>query len=155
MGCLFATLYVKNCALPRPKLKSQIVHLCVQQEPVSIIHLHEVTAALYHQSSITFTRASLCCTSKYTTSPNITTFLFCRAMAANCKLRLVQFCETSGGKCRVGVEQGNGGSVVDITTIDPSIPSDMKSFIQSWDINTAAAAKSVVLHLTCIYDTSD
>ena len=55
----------------------------------------------------------------------------------------------------MGVEQGNGGSVVDITTIDPSIPSDMKSFIQSWDINTAAAAKSVVLHLTCIYDTSD
>ena len=41
------------------------------------------------------------------------------------------------------MEQANGGSVADVTAIDPSIPSDMKSFIQSWDANTQAAAKSV------------
>ena len=66
-------------------------------------------------------------------------------MATNCKLRLVQFCEAGGGRRRVGVEQGNGGSVVDITAVDPSIPSDMKSFIEAWDTSTAAAAKSVML----------
>ena len=72
-------------------------------------------------------------------------------MSANCKLRLVQFCETGGGegKRRVGVEQANGGSIVDVTAIDPSIPSDMKSFIQSWDANTQAAAKSVCTVAEC------
>lgn len=63
--------------------------------------------------------------------------------ASNCKLRLVQFCEAGGGRRRVGVEQGNGGSVVDVTAVDPSIPSDMKSFIEAWDTSTAAATKSV------------
>ena len=66
-----------------------------------------------------------------------------RGMASNCKLRLVQFCEAGGGRRRIGVEQGNGGSVVDMTAVDPSIPSDMKSFIEAWDTSTAAAAKSV------------
>ena len=66
-----------------------------------------------------------------------------RAMASSCKLRLVQFCEVGGGRRRVGVEQGNGGSVVDITAVDPSIPSDMKSFIEAWDTSTTAATKSV------------
>ena len=66
-------------------------------------------------------------------------------MATSCKLRLVQFCEAGGVRRRVGVEQGNGGSVVDITAVDPSIPSDMKSFIQAWDTNTAAAAKYVAM----------
>ena len=64
-------------------------------------------------------------------------------MASSCKLRLVQFCEVGGGRRRVGVEQGNGGSVVDITAVDPSIPSDMKSFIEAWDTSTTAATKSV------------
>ena len=62
-------------------------------------------------------------------------------MATECKLRLVQFCEPGGGRRRVGVEQDIGGSVVDITAVDPSIPSDMKSFIEAWDTSTVAAAK--------------
>ena len=66
-------------------------------------------------------------------------------MAASCKLRLVQFNEKGGGKRRVGVEQSDGGPVVDITAVDLSIPSDMKSFIQGWDTNTAAATRSVLL----------
>ena len=64
-----------------------------------------------------------------------------RAMAAACKLRLVQFCEVGGGRRRVGVEQRNGGSVVDITAVNPSIPTDMKSFLCGWDTNIQAAAK--------------
>ena len=64
-------------------------------------------------------------------------------MAANCKLRLVQFCETGGDKRRVGVERENGGSVVDITAVDPSIPADMKTFLQGWDSNAPAAERLV------------
>ena len=58
------------------------------------------------------------------------------------KLRLVQFCESGRGRecMRVGVEV-EGGRVVDITTVDPSIPTDMRTFLQGFDTNTAAAAK--------------
>ena len=70
-------------------------------------------------------------------------FLTLRSMAANCKLRLVQFCETGGDKRRVGVERENGGSVVDITAVDPSIPADMKTFLQGWDSNALAAERLV------------
>ena len=71
-----------------------------------------------------------------------------RAMASSCKLRLVQFCEAGGGgKRRVGVEQGNGGSVVDITAVDSSIPTDMKSFLQGWDSNAPAAERLVFVRL--------
>ena len=58
------------------------------------------------------------------------------------KLRLLQFCERGGGKQRVGVEVA-GGRVVDVTAVDPAIPSDMKTFLQNFDANTAAASKSV------------
>lgn len=42
-------------------------------------------------------------------------------------MRLVQFVES--GRQRVGVEIKDGGDVVDVTAGDPSIPSDMKSFL--------------------------
>lgn len=61
------------------------------------------------------------------------------SMAA--KLRLLQFCE-DGGRVRVGVEV-EGGKVVDVTAVNQSIPADMKTFLQEFDANTAAAAKSV------------
>lgn len=59
------------------------------------------------------------------------------------KLRLLQFCESGGGGGggqRVGVEV-EGGRVVDVTAVDPSIPRDMKMFLQEFDTNTAAANK--------------
>ncbi len=58
------------------------------------------------------------------------------------KLRLLQFCENGAGVSsrRVGVEV-DGGRVVDITAVDLSIPRDMRSFLQGFDANTAAAAK--------------
>jgi len=58
------------------------------------------------------------------------------------KLRLLQFCE-NGAKSsdrRVGVEVDNG-KVVDVTAVDPSIPKDMRSFLQEFDVSTAAASK--------------
>lgn len=58
------------------------------------------------------------------------------------KLRLLQFCESGGLGQRVGVEV-EGGRVVDVTAIDPSIPTDMRTFLQGFDTNTAAAAKYV------------
>lgn len=66
--------------------------------------------------------------------------IFCSTMAA--KLRLLQFCENGAGVTsrRVGVEV-DGGRVVDVTAMDPSIPRDMRSFLQGFDANSAAAAK--------------
>ncbi|XP_048585234.1 fumarylacetoacetate hydrolase domain-containing protein 2 [Nematostella vectensis] len=43
-------------------------------------------------------------------------------------MRLVQFEE--GGRLRVGVELSDGGDVVDISTVDNSIPTDMRSFLE-------------------------
>lgn len=42
-------------------------------------------------------------------------------------MRLVQFVES--GRQRVGVETQDGGDVVDVSAGEPSIPSDMKSFL--------------------------
>lgn len=43
-------------------------------------------------------------------------------------MRLVQFVE--GGRQRVGVETQDGEDVVDISAGEPSIPSDMRSFLE-------------------------
>ena len=68
------------------------------------------------------------------------------------KLRLLQFCEPGGGgRQRVGVEV-EGGRVVDVTAVDPSIPTDMKTFLQGFDTNTAAATKYESInskHIAC------
>ena len=67
------------------------------------------------------------------------------------KLRLVQFCERGGVSGRVGVELGSGGSVVDVTRVDPSIPTDMRSFLQQWESSTAAALRWVMAwHRWCL-----
>ena len=67
------------------------------------------------------------------------------------KLRLVQF--ESGGQQRVGVELANGDSVVDVTAVDPSIPSEMKAFLEQWETSLKLAARCVcvcVCMRTCI-----
>jgi len=56
-------------------------------------------------------------------------------------LRLVQF--EAGGQQRVGVEETNGGRVVDVTRVDPAIPADMRSFLEQWETNTALAVRCV------------
>lgn len=56
-------------------------------------------------------------------------------------LRLVQF--EQGGKRRVGVQLENAGKVVDITAVNPAIPTDMKSFIENWDANILLAQSAV------------
>lgn len=56
----------------------------------------------------------------------------------NMAVRLVQFQGASDDSQRVGVELENGGNVVDITSIDGAIPSDMRSFLENWDSNLAA-----------------
>ena len=43
-------------------------------------------------------------------------------------MRLVQFVEA--GRQRVGVETKDGGNVVDVSAGEPSIPSDMKAFLE-------------------------
>ena len=73
-------------------------------------------------------------------SSNMCFDAICRAMAS--KLRLLQFCEKGGGPDtrRVGVEV-EGERVVDVTAVDTSIPTDMRTFLQAFDTNTAAATK--------------
>lgn len=56
------------------------------------------------------------------------------------KLRLLQFCNKDNSQVRVGVEVEEG-KVVDVTAVDPSIPADMKKFLEGFDANTTAAAK--------------
>ena len=51
------------------------------------------------------------------------------------KLRLVQF--ESGGRQRVGAELEDGGKVVDVTAVDPTIPADMKGYLEQWDTSTS------------------
>ena len=46
----------------------------------------------------------------------------------NHTMRLVQFIEA--GRQRVGVETKDGGDVVDVSAGEPSIPSDMKAFLE-------------------------
>jgi len=54
-------------------------------------------------------------------------------------VRLVTF--TAGGNRRVGVENGDGGDISDITVADPSIPTDMRSLLEMEDgIAKATAA---------------
>ena len=53
-------------------------------------------------------------------------------------IRLVQFQLSNEESPRVGVELGDGGSVVDVTNIDSSIPKDMRSFLESWDSSLSA-----------------
>lgn len=60
------------------------------------------------------------------------------------KLRLVQFCERSGGCRRVGVECVGDKGVIDVTRVDPTIPKDMKSFLEQWDTSAPAAVKYVL-----------
>ena len=58
-------------------------------------------------------------------------------------MRLVQFFE--GGRQRLGVEIQDGGDVMDISVGDPSIPSDMKSFLEGGE-GMMLKAKRCVLH---------
>jgi 2-keto-4-pentenoate hydratase/2-oxohepta-3-ene-1,7-dioic acid hydratase in catechol pathway len=69
-------------------------------------------------------------------------FLSYGAMA-DVKLRLVQF-ETASSPQRVGVQLGDGGSVVDVCAAEPSLPRDMRSFLQGCDTNLPLAAKVAV-----------
>lgn len=58
-------------------------------------------------------------------------------------MRLVQFFED--GTQRVGVEIQNGGDIMDISAGDPSIPSDMKSFLEGGQ-EMMLKAKRFALH---------
>ena len=58
-------------------------------------------------------------------------------------MRLVQFFED--GRQRVGVEIQNGGDIMDISAGDPSIPSDMKSFLEGGE-GMMLKAKRCALH---------
>lgn len=65
----------------------------------------------------------------------------------NMALRLVQFASKNGGERRMGVELQNGGSVVDLSSADVNIPKDMRSFLEAWDTNIAAATQLVSRHM--------
>ena len=56
------------------------------------------------------------------------------------KVRLVQF-ETTSSAQRVGLQLKDEGSVVDVCAAEPSLPRDMRSFLQNWDTNVHLAAK--------------
>lgn len=71
---------------------------------------------------------------------NPSSFLSGKASGMDVKARLVQF-ETAGSPQRVGVQLDNEGSVVDVCALEPSLPRDMRSFVQNWDSNLRLAAK--------------
>ena len=61
------------------------------------------------------------------------------------KLRLVQIQTKAGGEIKVGVQLQDNGSVVDITSLDASIPLDMKSFLEGGEENMQAAVRYVFI----------
>ena len=61
------------------------------------------------------------------------------------KLRLVQIQTKTGGEIKVGVQLQDNGSVVDITSLDASIPLDMKSFLEGGEENMQAAVRYVFI----------
>lgn len=61
-------------------------------------------------------------------------------------MRLVQFRRLGdSGGVRVGVEQGEGLSVVDLTAFDPSMPSTMKELLELGDKGLECAERYMKL----------
>ena len=58
-----------------------------------------------------------------------------------CKLRLVQIQVKGESQPKVCASLGNEERVVDITKIDPSIPCDMKSFLEGGETVMASAVR--------------
>lgn len=56
-------------------------------------------------------------------------------------VRLIQFAHA--GRTRVGVELGNNGDVADVTAVDASIPTDMRSLLAAGDGALAAVIRAV------------
>jgi len=54
-------------------------------------------------------------------------------------MRLVQF--EKEGKLSVGVELKDGGDVVDVCSVDSTIPNNMKDFLQDLDDSLAKAKR--------------
>ncbi len=69
----------------------------------------------------------------------------------DCKLRLVQVQINGESQPKVCVSLGNEQRVVDITKIDPSIPCDMKSFLEGGKTTMAAAARYTHAHLFSLH----
>ena len=57
-------------------------------------------------------------------------------------LRLVSF-TSKGGTCRVGVQCSSTSRVVDVCAVDPTIPADMRTFLEAGESAMEAANKSV------------
>uniref|UniRef100_A0A3P9K5Y4 Fumarylacetoacetate hydrolase domain containing 2A n=1 Tax=Oryzias latipes TaxID=8090 RepID=A0A3P9K5Y4_ORYLA len=59
-------------------------------------------------------------------------------------MRLVQFCRHGdGGDIRVGVEEGEGLSVVDLKAFDPSVPSTMRELLELGDKGLECAQRAL------------
>ena len=68
-------------------------------------------------------------------------------------MRILQFVE--GGKQRVGVELKQDGDIVDISAFDPSIPSNMRSFLEDKDRCIEIAKRYVHILKACIIPNQD
>lgn len=55
------------------------------------------------------------------------------------KMRFVQF--QWNGRLAVGVEETDGGDIIDVTEIDPNVPHNMRDFIAGGQNNLLAAKK--------------
>ena len=61
-------------------------------------------------------------------------------------LRLVSFI-SKGGACRVGVQCSSTSRVVDVCAVDPTIPADMRTFLEAGESAMEAANKLVIIML--------
>lgn len=64
-----------------------------------------------------------------------------RASRLKIKMRFVQF--QWNGRLAVGVEESEGGDIIDVTEIDPNVPHNMKDFIAGGQNNLLAAKNAV------------
>ncbi|XP_059586542.1 fumarylacetoacetate hydrolase domain-containing protein 2 isoform X2 [Alligator mississippiensis] len=61
-------------------------------------------------------------------------------------MRLVQFQTKSSGGPRVGLEEKDGGNVIDLNACDSSLPRTMREFLEGGEAALAAARKALASH---------
>ena len=62
-------------------------------------------------------------------------------------MRLVQFYRHGdGGGARVGVEQAEGQGVIDLKAFDPSMPCNMKEFLEMGEKGMECAQRYTLIH---------
>nr|XP_033806251.1 fumarylacetoacetate hydrolase domain-containing protein 2-like isoform X2 [Geotrypetes seraphini] len=65
------------------------------------------------------------------------------AFSAKARMRLVQFQIQGTGESRIGLEDKDGGNVIDLNAFDPSLPRQMRQFLEEGDAALSIARRAL------------